>query len=131
MNDNVRKIFDMLGVEPNEEFKIEGLSKTFYINEDLLLFNAETHSAWSNTFRHLLNGNRKIIKIPKEPKKKKLRDLTVEEYKKWFVKNCSSDLDCKDCIFNNVMCPMDNQCWVNHKYLYSDAFLNKEIEVEE
>ena len=23
MNDNVKKIFDMLGVEPNEEFKIE------------------------------------------------------------------------------------------------------------
>ena len=23
MNDNVRKIFDMLGVEPNERFKVE------------------------------------------------------------------------------------------------------------
>ena len=105
MNDNVKKIFEILGVEPNEEFKVEGLSKTFYINEDLLLFNAKTHSAWTNTFRHLLNGNRKIIKLPKESNKikKKLRDLTEEEWNKWKDKNCKcSDYDCNECIFDNI-----------------------------
>lgn len=63
-------------------------------------------------------------------RKKKLRDLTMEEYKKWLNKICSSDLDCKDCIFYNVMCSMDNNCWIHNKDLYSDKFLDQEIEVE-
>ena len=30
MNENIRKVFDMLGVEPNEKFKVEGFNyKTF------------------------------------------------------------------------------------------------------
>ena len=40
MNDNVRKIFDMLGVEPNERFKIErcGNPTTIYtIDENLII----------------------------------------------------------------------------------------------
>ena len=30
MTDNVRKIFDILGVEPNEKFKIKGDEKIYY-----------------------------------------------------------------------------------------------------
>ena len=139
MTDNVRKIFDLLGVEPNEIFKIEDRNGFWKIDEELNLYYRQGHydngDYAYNSFNKsliidLIKKTEHIIKLPKEPKKKKLRDLTVEEYKKWFDKNCSSDLDCKDCIFNNVMCPMDNQCWVNNKELYSDSFLNQEIEVE-
>ena len=129
MTENVRKIFDMLGVEPNEKFKDGGLAcgHIFTIDENLTISD-DRETIYIYLLASLLRGDYKIIKLPK---KKKIGDLTVEEYKKWRDKNCSnSDLDCKDCIFNNVMCHMENQCWVNHKYLYSDAFLNKEIEVE-
>ena len=39
MNDNVRKIFDMLGVEPNEKFIIDGLYGTFYFYQHLIINN--------------------------------------------------------------------------------------------
>lgn len=62
--------------------------------------------------------------------KKKLRDLTLEEYEKWSDKNCSLGGDCNKCIFNNVYCSTERN-WVNHKDIFSDKFLNQEIEVEE
>lgn len=38
----------------------------------------------------------------------------------------------KECDFDNVQCEADSkQCWVKHKELYSDKFLDQEIEVEE
>lgn len=127
MNDNVRKIFDMLGVEPNERFKIEGFGDVYYINEDLRLIKAITNTYYPNTFRRLLNGKHKIIKLPK---KKKLRDLTPEELDKWLDKNCNI---CNKCVFKSVTCnkSMNSYSWVNHKDLYSDKFLDQEIEVEE
>lgn len=132
MNDNVRKIFDMLGVEPNEKFKIaEHNDGKFYINDALSIIDDKGMERPTNILRALLNGSITIVKLPKEPKKKKLRDLTEEEYKKWCNENCSSD-NCRKCIFDNVYCNKVNpRCWVHHKDLYSDKFLDQEIEVEE
>ena len=65
--------------------------------------------------------------------KKKLRDLTFEEYKDWKDENCSgeicdsSDNTCEFCPFTSVS---DKKIWVNNKDLYSDKFLNQEIELE-
>ena len=129
MTDNVRKVFDMLGVEPNEEFKIydgyNEFNETFYINEELFIVDNNGYKI--SVLSNLLNGTYLIIKLPK---KKKLRDLTKEEYKKWLEKNCKNNI-CDKCIFNNVVCSDADCSWINHKYLYSNAFLNKEIEVEE
>ena len=130
MNENARKVFDLLGVEPNERFKVDGLvggNHIFTIDENLIISDdSETIHIYLLT--SLLTGDCKIIKLPKESKKK-LRDLTPEEYKKWLEKNCKNNI-CDKCIFNNVVC--NAECgWINHKYLYSDAFLNQEIEVEE
>lgn len=62
---------------------------------------------------------------------KKLRDLTEEEYKSWKSKNCNLGSICKDCLFNNVKCgAFENECWVKHKNLYSNYFLNQKIEIE-
>ena len=63
--------------------------------------------------------------------KKKLRDWTLEDYKKWSEKHCILSCDCNKCIFNNVYCNIDSRNWIDHKDLYSDKFLNQEIEVEE
>ena len=131
MNDNVRKIFEILGIEPNENFKIDNgfndFYSTFYMTDDLSIFdNNEERRPFF--LQKLLNGSYKIIKLPKEPKK--LRDLTPEEWNKWRDNNCTS---CYKCIFRNVYCDKsrNDTSWVNNKDLYSDKFLDQEIEVEE
>lgn len=75
----------------------------------------------------------KINKNKKEGNKmikKKLRDITKEEYYNWLTndKNCQK---CDGCIFSKVECqPNIDKCWINHKNIYSDYFLNQTIEVE-
>lgn len=68
--------------------------------------------------------------VRKIPKKKKLRDLTLEEWDKWQRKNCGN---CNKCAFNKVNCNIsyEKRSWVNNKDIYSDKFLDQEIEVEE
>lgn len=67
--------------------------------------------------------------------KKKLRDVTPEEYEKYTQKICTegdSD-DCKKCMFKNVHCripSLSSTSWVLHKDIYSDKFLNQKIEIE-
>lgn len=145
MNDNVRQIFNMLGVEPNEKFKIEDKNCFWKIDEKLNLYYRQGHydncdDAY-NAFVYgnsliidLINNPELIIKLPKEPKTKKLRDLTPEEWDKWKYENCGSGTcsgNCSECIFNKVCCNSSYvKCsWIYHKDLFSDKFLNQEIEV--
>jgi len=62
-------------------------------------------------------------------KKIKLRDLTEEQYFKYMQNLCEQHPCCKDCILRNVNCDSDD-CWVCHKDLYSDKFLDQKIEIE-
>ena len=127
MNDNIRKVFDMLGVEPYEKFKIEGNGDTiYYIDEKLYVYRNNEILCNDKGLSNLIYGYFKIIKIPK---KKKLRDTALEEFVKWKEKHCITD--CTKCIFNNVYCRTDSRRnWTIHKDLYSDKFLDQEIEVE-
>ena len=131
MNDNVRKIFEIIGVEPNEKFKIaEHNEGKFYITDDLSIIDDKGAERPTNILRALLNGSITIVKLPKEPKKKKLRDLTEKEWFEWKDRNCISD-NCSKCIFDNIYCNKANpKGWIYHKDLYSDKFLDQEIEVE-
>lgn len=72
--------------------------------------------------------------------KKKLKDLTFEEYKDWKEENCMGK-DCSRCAFGCVNCSWfpdeytcggdgGDTCWINNKDSYSDKFLNQEIEIE-
>lgn len=131
MNDNVRKVFDMLGVEPGESFRIKGDEKIYYCDETLSTYGVNGVK-YVNMLAEILNGTYKIIKIPKYLKK--LRDLTPEEWDKWQYEKCNTGyLNCYECIFRNVYCSKssENCSWVNNKDLYSDKFLDQEIEVEE
>lgn len=133
MTDNARKIFDMLGVEPNERFKIKRGDKIFkeiyYFDERIYIHSENDDSSYIPMLNNILNGEYKIIKLTK--KKKKLRDLTVEEYKKWVDNYCADGhIACKGCIFSGSDCSIKFG-WINHKDLYSDKFLDQEIEVEE
>lgn len=62
-------------------------------------------------------------------KKIKLRDMTKEQ---WESLSCGLDISCEECIFNPINCCQDvyRLDWTNHKDLYSDKFLNQEIEIE-
>ena len=61
--------------------------------------------------------------------KKKLKDITVEEYKKW--ENGCCTYECSECHLLKVKCNSgDSWCWVYNKDLYSDKFLNQELEIE-
>ena len=130
MTDNVRQVFSILDIKPNERFKIEGSGDTVYhIDESLYTYREGIVCGGLNL---LINGDLKIIKLPKEPKKKKLRDLTKKEYEKWQENNCGKDNPCYNCLFKNIPChSFIDVCWINHKDLYSDKFLDQEIEVEE
>ena len=132
MNDNVRKIFEMLGVEPNEEFKLKTytgieLKEIYKIDSDLCIYK---DNQFFNVDALLINILQGLMVIEKLPKKKKLRDLTEQEWDKWKDKKCI-DTKCGECIFCNVTCWDDSDCWVYHKDLYSEKFLNQELEVEE
>ena len=131
MNDNVRKVFDMLGVEPNEKFRIEGNGDTiYYIDEELYIRRDKEFLCSDKGLNNLINGYFKIIKLPKE-NKKKLRDLTPKEWDKWIDKECFLT-SCDNCSFRNVSCSrsINKQSWFNNKDLYSEKFLDQEIEVE-
>lgn len=132
MNENVKKVFEILGVEPDEEFKIKSNNDYIFdghykFDENLIVRYNDNRSSTIG-LADLLNGNYKIIKLPK---KKKLRDLTKKEYKKWYKNNCDVG-ECSECPFVTVNCSADSKyCWINHKDLYSNKFLNQEIEVPE
>lgn len=140
MTENAKKVFEMLGVEPNEEFEIEDKNGFWKISERLNLYYRQGHydngdyayNGFDNSLIiDLIKNPKLIIKLPKESKKKKLRDLTEEEFLYWKRNNCGN---CKNCIFRNVICTCAGKyesLWVECKELYSDTFLNQEIEVEE
>lgn len=134
MNDNVKKIFKMLGVEPYEVFKIKDFSDAefFKISEGLSVYH-KVNSSWGRSqveLGSLLTGENEIVKPL--PKKKKLRFWTMDDFKKWEDVNCKVD-GCDDCPFANVFCNPNvaKSFWMNHKDLYSDKFLDQEVEVPE
>lgn len=75
--------------------------------------------------------------IFKEKKKVKFRDLTKEQFKKYcesitkaphYGKGCI----CSACPFQNVSCTdWREEGWIYHKDLYSDKFLDQEIEIND
>ena len=68
--------------------------------------------------------------IVKEPKKVKLRDLTEEQLERYC--DATRGRICSECVFRYVNCEIcTSSCWIKHKDLYSDKFLDQEIEIEE
>lgn len=62
--------------------------------------------------------------------KKKLRDISLKEFKVWSIKNCKQS-SCEKCVFSKVCCDeFSSDCWINNKDIYSDKFLNQEIEID-
>lgn len=140
MNDNVKKVFDMLGVKPNEKFKIRVGNKVndelYFLDDTLTIFSIGKvvglngddigYEAKQGMLRLLLSGKNEIVKLPK---KKKLRDWTIDDLKKWTNVNCR-ELTCDGCLFRNVFCSTYGiRVWIKHKDLYSDKFLDQEVDI--
>lgn len=68
MNDKVRKVFDLLGVELNEEFKIKGFNGDYLIDGKLKVMHRNSRmDNWRMslyTIVDFLEGKVKIIKLP-------------------------------------------------------------------
>lgn len=66
--------------------------------------------------------------------KKKIRDFEEYDFINYIFKNCPSYSvwgSCTDCKFYNVMCNVkSDRCWVKHKNLYSNEFLDQELEID-
>lgn len=62
----------------------------------------------------------------------KLRDLTPEQWDNWVDNNCNLKVDCENCPIYRANCDSseDENCWINNKDIYSDKFLDQEVEIE-
>lgn len=87
MTENARKIFDMLGVEPNEKFKIKYDGKIYdkyYIDKYLKLIVDKENFITSFTTLDIITGNIEIIKISKydftEEEKNTLKGLKLLKF---------------------------------------------------
>ena len=70
--------------------------------------------------------------VVEEKNKVRLRDLTTQEQlEKWKERNCEGS-KCKDCVFNQnkVNCIYVAYCWIKDKSIFSDKFLDQEVEIE-
>lgn len=137
MEEDVKKIFNILGVEPNEKFKLCFSDNASFLEDNTFYFNDELQCCYIDKYlgeryredilRRLFTGNLVIVKLFK---KKKLRDWTIDDLKKWTNVNCR-ELTCDGCLFRNVFCSTYGiRVWIKHKELYSDKFLDQEVEVE-
>ncbi len=65
IEENTKKVFDLLGVEPNEKFKIRDLKEIYFIDNNLCLRNEEGEF-FPSVFLILLRDPLMIIKLPKK-----------------------------------------------------------------
>ena len=76
MENKMEELAKLLGVELEEEFRIEGCSYTYKLSKEGLSFWAFNSQEWilSSIIGKLLTGERKIIKIPKPILNKKEKE---------------------------------------------------------
>lgn len=89
-------------------------------------------NAWESDYKITKDDlNADDWEIVKEKKKVKLRDISEEQYNGRHLKYCRK-ANCDDCFLNIVQCDNDEpNCRLFHKDMFSDKFLDQEIEVEE
>lgn len=63
-------------------------------------------------------------------KKIKLRDMTEEQFFAFKDSDSCFKKSCDDCPFHYISCRVMDWCWAKHKDIYSDKFLDQEVEIE-
>ena len=107
-----------------------GKDNYYFLNEDYCLETKEGAVATFLTLPAIFSDDWEIFK---EKKKVKLRDLSKRKYVNWWYRHCFEQNKCEvDCPLKNVKCDARfTSSWIGNKDLYSDKFLDQEIEVEE
>lgn len=106
-----------------------GKDNYYFLNEDYCLETKEGAVATFLTLPAIFSDDWEIVK---EPKKVKLRDLTEKQFNKRFKNNCGKYSNCEGCLFGVVNCSKsDDNSRFQHKDLFSDKFLDQEVEIEE
>lgn len=82
----MQEVANLLGLELEEEFKIEGFRCKYKLTNDGLMYWSYLNSKWliSNFFKELLTGEAKIIKIPKqilEEKEKEYLSAVIKPFR--------------------------------------------------
>lgn len=114
----------------NRIIRLSGYEYIYY--KDGAVFDDKGRYSFLASAEIVENDNWEIVE---EKKKVKIRDLTKEQFKK-YCRDLSRAPDyghgCIKCPFNVVNCTYwYDECWINHKDLYSDKFLDQEIEIED
>lgn len=61
----------------------------------------------------------------------KLRDITIDDLQRFKTNVCCDLEDCENCPLKNVNCNENSKYyWVCNKDMFSDKFLNQEIEID-
>ena len=113
MTDNVRKVFDMLGIEPCTWFRVDGIKEKIFINEDLVIEDEEGFFR-NKLLRPILTGQYKIIKLSD---KQHVGDLTCRM------------IDCKHCPLDSIICSFGDDSTTLYEKLMQHYlhFQNKEV----
>lgn len=110
----------------NSIIKNRGFEYLYYFNKTI--FCGGGGGYWTLTDREIVD--RDDWEIVKEPKKVKLRDLTEEQFERYC--DATRGRICSECVFRYVNCEIcTSGCWIKHKDLYSDKFLDQEVEIDE
>lgn len=104
-------------------------NKIIFIKGSEIIFNSFNNNKYVLDEEDLNADDWEIIA---EKKKIKLRDLTEEQFNDYCSEHCEDGSACNQCPFKKVICFLNHyNCWIYHKDLYSDKFLDQEIEIEE
>lgn len=61
----------------------------------------------------------------------KLRDITIDDLRRFKKDVCCDLKECKSCPLKNANCNTHSEyCWVYNKEMFSETFLDQEIEIE-
>ena len=130
-----RNIFSALKIKPNQEFGLKSLTNKQYphiyqLNNNLALLE-DGRLLGREGDELLLNILRGIVVITDLVVKRSLNNLTDDEYDNWLLEHCEHEPLCENCIFRHVNCAnsLDDDSWINNKELFSQIFLEQEIEI--
>ena len=97
-----------------------------FIKDGKIVLNSDANNKYALDEEDLNANDWEIVK---EKKKVKLRDLTEEQFEKWKDENCMKYRCFKNCPFGISECV--NTFWIGCKDMFSDKFLDQEVEIEE
>lgn len=92
MNEKAKQIFEILGLEPEEEFKINSSSSFYKLNSNLKLFVAGDRERWflsDFSIGDIISYG--IIKIPQKPRLTNKDKIAIK-----FLKNCGCHYIARD-----------------------------------